>query len=59
MYIDCSLNFASSHYIHIMKNFLESIKSRDPAAKSILSIILLIEEKQLCTAFQNEIKTLR
>ena len=35
-----SLNFSSSHYIHSMKDYLESIKSRDPAAKSILSIIL-------------------
>ena len=35
-----SLNFSSSHYIHIMIEFLESIKKRDPAAKSILSIIL-------------------
>ncbi len=40
MYIDCSLNFASSHYIHNMREFLESIKSRDPAAKSLLSVIL-------------------
>ena len=40
-FIDRSLNFASSHYIHIyMNDYLESIKSRDPAAKSILSIIL-------------------
>ena len=35
-----SLNFSSSHYIHIMIDYLESIKKRDPAAKSILSIIL-------------------
>ena len=35
-----SLNFSSSHYIHIMIEYLESIKKRDPAAKSILSIIL-------------------
>ena len=34
-------NFASRHYIHIcMNDFLESIKSRDPAAKSVLSIVL-------------------
>jgi len=38
--INNSLNFSSSHYIHSMKNYLESIKSRDPAAKSLLSIIL-------------------
>ena len=35
-----SLNFSSSHYIHVMIVYLESIKKRDPAAKSILSIIL-------------------
>tara|TARA_B100001989_G_scaffold233427_1_gene193342 strand:+ start:262 stop:894 length:633 start_codon:yes stop_codon:yes gene_type:complete len=35
-----SLNFSSSHYIHPMKDYLESIKNRDPAAKTILSIIL-------------------
>ena len=35
-----SLNLSSSHYIHFMNNYLESIKKRDPAAKSILSIIL-------------------
>ena len=35
-----SLNFSSSHYIHVMIEYLESIKKRDPAAKSILSIIL-------------------
>ena len=35
-----SLNFSSSHYIHAMIDYLESIKKRDPAAKSILSIIL-------------------
>ena len=29
-----------SHYIHLMNDYLESIKKRDPAAKSILSIIL-------------------
>ena len=34
------LNFSSSHYISIMKDFLETIKKRDPAAKSILSILL-------------------
>ena len=34
------LNFSSSHYIHLMKDYLESIKNRDPAAKTILSIIL-------------------
>ena len=40
-YIYSPFNFASRHYIHIsMNNFLESIKSRDPAAKSVLSIIL-------------------
>ena len=39
-YIYSSLNFSSSHYIHIMIEYLESIKKRDPAAKSILSIIL-------------------
>ena len=34
-------NFTSRHYIHIdMNNFLDSIKSRDPAAKSVLSIVL-------------------
>ena len=41
LYIDNSLNFSSSHYIHnIMNDYLESIKARDPAARSILSIIL-------------------
>ena len=35
-----SLNFSSSHYIHIMIEYLESIKKRDPAAKSLVSIIL-------------------
>ena len=41
IYIYSPFNFASRHYIHIsMNNFLESIKSRDPAAKSVLSIIL-------------------
>ena len=40
-YIYSPFNFASRHYIHIsMSDFLESIKKRDPAAKSILSIIL-------------------
>ena len=40
-YIYSPFNFASRHYIHIcMNNFLESIKSRDPAAKSVLSIVL-------------------
>ena len=40
-YIYSPFNFASRHYIHIcMNDFLESIKSRDPAAKSVLSIIL-------------------
>ena len=39
-YIYSSLNLSSSHYIHPMKDYLESIKKRDPAAKSILSIIL-------------------
>ena len=40
IYIYSSLNLSSSHYIHLMKDYLESIKKRDPAAKSILSIIL-------------------
>ena len=40
IYIYSSLNLSSSHYIHPMKDYLESIKKRDPAAKSILSIIL-------------------
>ena len=40
-YIYSPFNFASRHYIHIsMNDFLESIKARDPAAKSVLSIIL-------------------
>ena len=40
-YIYSPFNFASRHYIHIsMNDFLESIKSRDPAAKSVLSVIL-------------------
>ena len=38
--INNSLNFSSSHYIGSMTDYLESIKSRDPAAKSIVSIIL-------------------
>ena len=40
IYIYSPLNLSSSHYIHLMNNYLESIKKRDPAAKSILSIIL-------------------
>ena len=39
-FINNSLNFSSSHYIHSMIDYLESIKSRDPAAKSLVSIIL-------------------
>ena len=40
-YIYSTFNFASRHYIHNgMNDFLESIKSRDPAAKSVLSIVL-------------------
>ena len=40
-YIYSPFNFASRHYIHTcMNDFLESIKSRDPAAKSVLSIVL-------------------
>tara|TARA_A100001011_G_scaffold395877_1_gene492138 strand:- start:2194 stop:2835 length:642 start_codon:yes stop_codon:yes gene_type:complete len=42
-YIHSSLNLSSSHYIHnihIMIKYLDSIKKRDPAAKSILSIVL-------------------
>ena len=40
-YIYSPFNFASRHYIHVsMNNFLESIKLRDPAAKSVLSIVL-------------------
>ena len=35
-----SLNLSSSHYIRHMNDYIESIKKRDPAAKSILSIIL-------------------
>ena len=40
IYIYSSLNLSSSHYIHLMNDYLESIKKRDPAAKSILSIII-------------------
>ena len=40
IYIYSSLNLSSSHYIHLMNDYLESIKKRDPAAKSIASIIL-------------------
>ena len=40
IYIYSSLNLSSSHYIHLMNDYLESIKKRDPAAKSIISIIL-------------------
>ena len=40
IFIYSSLNLSSSHYIHHMNDYLESIKKRDPAAKSILSIIL-------------------
>ena len=40
IYIYSSLNLSSSHYIHLMNDYLESIKKRDPAAKSLLSIIL-------------------
>ena len=40
IYIYSSLNLSSSHYIHPMNNYLESIKKRDPAAKSIMSIVL-------------------
>ena len=40
-YIYSPFNFASRHYIHNrMNDFLDSIKSRDPAAKSVLSIVL-------------------
>jgi len=40
-FIYSPFNFASRHYILIcMNDFLDSIKSRDPAAKSVLSIIL-------------------
>ena len=42
---DCifnSLNFSSRHYVHSldMKDFIKSIKERDPAAKSTLSVVL-------------------
>ena len=40
VFIYSSLNLSSSHYIRIMIDYLESIKKRDPAAKSIISIIL-------------------
>jgi len=40
VFIYSSLNLSSSHYIHLMNDYLESIKKRDPAAKSIISIIL-------------------
>jgi serine O-acetyltransferase len=40
IYIYSSLNLSSSHYIHSMFDYLESIKKRDPAAKSIISIVL-------------------
>jgi len=40
IFIYSSLNLSSSHYIHIMIDYLESIKKRDPAAKSLVSIIL-------------------
>jgi serine O-acetyltransferase len=40
IYIYSSLNLSSSHYIHCMNDFIESIKKRDPAAKSLVSIIL-------------------
>ena len=40
IYIYSSLNLSSSHYIHLMNDYLESIKKRDPAAKSILSIVI-------------------
>ena len=39
-YVYSSLNLSSSHYIHSMFDYLESIKKRDPAAKSILSMVL-------------------
>ena len=39
-YIYSSLNLSSNYYIHLMKDYLESIKKRDPAAKSLVSIIL-------------------
>ena len=40
IYIYFSLNLSSKHYISTMSDYIESIKKRDPAAKSILSIIL-------------------
>ena len=40
-HIHYTFNFASRHYIHnYMNEFLNSIKSRDPAAKSLISIVL-------------------
>ena len=40
-FIYSPFNFASRHYIHNrMNDFLDSIKTRDPAAKSVLSIVL-------------------
>ena len=39
VYINRSFNLSSSHYIHTrMIDYLNSIKARDPAAKSILSV---------------------
>ena len=38
--INYSLKFSSSHYIYFMNDFINSIKKRDPAATSSLSIIL-------------------
>jgi len=41
VFIKRSFNFASIHYIHTyMIDYLNSIKSRDPAAKSTISLIL-------------------
>jgi serine O-acetyltransferase len=41
MYIKTSWNFSSRHYIHNrMIDYLNSIKARDPAAKSTISLIL-------------------
>jgi serine O-acetyltransferase len=40
IYIYSSLNLSSSHYIHTMLEYLETIKKRDPAAKSLASIVL-------------------
>jgi len=40
IYIYSSLNLSSSHYIHTMLEYLETIKKRDPAAKSLTSIVL-------------------